>query len=134
MDINKYTDNEGFITIEKLKEMWKYLKCDNNSIYKYIWYQQNDKMNIGTINECDINIDILIEARIFAPKIEMHIFQYDDKFKVYIKKCNNNDDSYIERQKLKKKYGEYIDLRHYLDKDEDGQVFIKLTCLDDYKN
>ncbi len=106
--------------------------------YKFIWMQSINKVSIGKLSEIDYDPDTLLEARIIGSDKEIHLFEYQD-FKSEdrlraIETILEEGDDYIDTQKqlLRRKYGNYVVLRHVLDKDSDGQVYVVRSMLADY--
>ncbi|QNU68459.1 hypothetical protein EHE19_008700 [Ruminiclostridium herbifermentans] len=132
MQLDKYLLEGNFLNIEMANEFYTEIK--NESKLKYVWYQQLDKMDIGEVENQKIDFSQLLEARIFNEDEELHIYQYEDRLRVFVKRKEEQDkDKYIEEtQILRSKYGKEIKLRHYIGQDDDGQAFIKMTCLCGY--
>ena len=106
--------------------------------YTDIWAQSISDTVIGNLVDAELNVDFLLEARIIGSGKELHIFEYQDfaseeRLKA-VETIMEDGDNYIDTRKqyLRKKYGEYIVLRHYLGKDRDGQIYIVRTVLNSY--
>ncbi len=73
------------------------------------------------------------EARFFSDDKEMHYFMDEEgKFKVVSVVDTDKNDIYVKSYKLAKrfqKYGKTLQVKEHLAYDEDGQMYVALTCL-----
>ena len=92
-------------------------------IYNY------DSVEVGRIEDIAIDLDNIIEARIFNKDMEIRVMIEDDKLKGSIFNANNSDEFIKEEFKIIPR-GEHthnvevIVLRKYIDYDEDNQAYI----------
>ena len=97
--------------------------------YTDIWVQSISDTVIGSLAEIELDADLLLEARIIGSGKELHIFEYQDfeseeRLRA-VETIMEDGDIFIDTRKqyLRKKYGKYIALRHYLNQDQDGQFY-----------
>lgn len=81
----------------------------------------------------DIDWEQCQEARFFSENKEMHCFiDEEGKFKAVSVIDTNKDDIYVKSYRLAKsfqKYGKILQIKEHLAYDEDGQMYVALTCL-----
>ena len=115
--------------------------------YSYFIYTKNQNPLLGNkslesqISEENIKTKIFsehefIEGRIFNKNYELRIFYDGSEFKtILVNKDKFKDYSIIKRKylvnKSLKSYFKYIEILEYLEKDEDGEYWVKLKCLDE---
>ncbi len=81
----------------------------------------------------NVDWEQVIEARFFDENSEIHIFNYNDEMKAVLVKDTNNNDFILTKYELAKNFKNIANtlvVKQYLDYDEDGQAFIKLTRLE----
>lgn len=77
-------------------------------------------------NEC-------LEARFFSEEKELHIFERNGEKKAVKVSDEKSDETIEKKYSLDNKFksiGNTICVKEYLDYDEDGQIFVKLTRLE----
>ena len=113
----------------------------NKDKYKYALVYTYSDMVLAEINNSDIDLETadLLEARLFSPTGEIHIFRDDDKLVCKeISDEGTNYDSIIREYELSqssriKVSGKKITVKHYLGQDSDGQAYIVLSRLAEIK-
>lgn len=123
--------------------------------YSYAWFQRIGGVSLSPLKAGDhFEKEGILEARIFAPGKELHIFQFDGGLRMVetlreetdrcieefvengnpVPICKDEVDFYFrERQVLRGKYGKSLTLCHYLAFDEDGQASIRRTVFEDFE-
>lgn len=124
---------------------------DNDFKYALIYYL-NDLVLDRIENIEEINKDILVEAMFFNDNKELHFFEYENDIKgVLIEKdetdieididkvsnLGNDGNFFYEEYLVKERLGRYsksnkyrnMKVINYLDKEDDGQSYVKATCL-----
>ena len=115
----------------KVKKIDEIEKLDYKNLgYAYAWIQECDRVVLGKISEIEMNLDNVIEARLFSTEKELHVYDQDG-LKAVETVCESDDDFFEEKQLLRKKYGKSIMLRNYVDYETDGQAYIVKTVLSD---
>ncbi|MDU1443558.1 MAG: hypothetical protein E6916_08590 [Clostridium cochlearium] len=127
-DVFKQISLEEVVNKEKLlKEGFKYVL-----VYFY------DKVLLDKLENVDLNIENIIECRIFNENKEIHIFKVNGKLKAILfndSKWNKDDiicEEYLtidsKKDKNHRRYGKKIKVFQYIDYDEeDGQAYISYT-------
>ncbi len=119
---------DGEFSIEKIvnKETLKEIGFKYGIVYNFDCVESDEIENIN------LDIDNIIEARIFDEKREIRIFRDDDNCygTIFIE---NGDANYIEKTSLlyprdkKRQYPEKMTSRRYIDYDYDSQAYIRYT-------
>lgn len=99
----------------------------------YVWIQKLDSVGVVKVSDLnELDLDTLLELRAFNNNKELHIFWFEDEFRAVMTVKENEDCFYEEKQLLRKKFGDYITMRHYISYQEDGQAYISNTAICDY--
>ena len=149
-------DNIKQVTnLDNLKNMLKELD------FKYALIYMISELNIVKKDEFDFNIDWdeILEARFFCEDFELYMFDYNgDKkirfindinssYEINILTCETSLISYeineltcetniikYEIESGHDKYGKFLKTKEYIEFDDDGQAFVKMTRIVDISN
>lgn len=103
--------------------------------YQYIWAQQLNKVILKRLGDVDLEPEKLVEARIFGEGCEIHIFCQDDW--VAIETEHWKKEYFDETQKIKQadrqRFGSTLQIRHYIEFEEDGQAYVCGSCLNGWE-
>ena len=120
-------------TMNSVEDVLEYAKTQSN--YQYIWAQQLNRVVLGFLDDVEIELEKLTEARIFGDGCEIHIFRQDEWSAIEIDHWK--EEYFDEMQKIKKtdreRFGTAIKIRHYIDFESDGQAYICGSCLNGWE-
>lgn len=126
----------GSKNMTTLKEFISYAKAEK---YEYIWAWQIDQIMLGKMDRKSLDLEKLIEARIFSLGKEIHIFQFQDEWKAVETKTDSDVPGYSYQDEIqliedKKRFGSKLTLRHYIDfEQESGQAYVACCCLNGWE-
>lgn len=109
-----------------------FVYAEGKKEYEYIWAVQLDKVVLGKFPEkmSELQLDKLIEARIFSNGQEIHIFKMDDWEAV--ETINWKEEYYDETQLIKKadrkRFGSSIQIRHYIEVPDGTEANSEYQC------
>ena len=102
--------------------------------YALIYMLSEVKLLANSINLI-IDWDEILEARFFDQSGELHIFKYDNSLKaIEILEGDSKEDAISIEYELADKYkaiGIGLEVKQYIDYDEDGQAYVELTRLNE---
>ena len=114
---------------KSLAEVLEYAK---NAQYEYIWAWQLEQIQLGRLDIINVNLEKLVEARIFSDGKEIHIFDFEDSWRAVEVKTDENTLYQDEIQVLKDE--KKLVIRHYIDFDtESSQAYICGSCLNGWR-
>ena len=97
--------------------------------YKYGWILEFNRMQLGSLADLNWNNDLLIEARFFNEKKELHVLKYCDKVLEAEKEFDDGESCFYHEYALIPRFGKSIRWRRFISEDEDGQKYISANCL-----
>lgn len=105
--------------------------------FKYVLVYFYDKVLLDKLENIDLNIENIIECRMFNESKEIHIFKVNGKLKAVLfndSKWNEEDkvlEEYLtidsKKDKNYRRYGQKIKVFQYIDYDDDDQAYISYT-------
>lgn len=131
-NVNEFIKNTNInyvCNIEKIDELINREELLKMNFKQYIIYNY-DSVEYGDIEDSNINLNNIMEARFFDETGEIVIRREEDKFIGNIVYDNDDENSYISDEFLiydKDNESQYTKLKvkKYIDYDEDGQAYIK---------
>lgn len=103
--------------------------------YQYIWAQQLNQVFLQKLRGVELELEKLVEARIFGEGCEIHLFCQDDW--AAIETVHWKQKYFDETQKIKqadrKRFGSTLQIRHYIEFEEDGQAYVCGSCLNGWE-
>lgn len=131
-NVNEFIKNTNInyvCNIEKIDELINREELLKMNFKQYIIYNY-DSVEYGDIEDSNINLNNIMEARFFDETGEIVIRREEDKFIGNIVYDNDDENSYISDEFLiydKCNESQYTKLKvkKYIDYDEDGQAYIK---------
>ena len=92
----------------------------------------SDMLLKRTVDISDMNLDEVVDARLFSETGELHIFNDDGKMR-FVRVTDEEDDTSIEEAYIignrKNVIGKRILVKKYINFDDDGQAYVYLTRL-----
>lgn len=109
------------------------LKYAEDAEYQFIWTWQLDQVQLGRFRTITLDLEKLVEARIFTEGKEIHIFDFEGEWKA-VEVTTEEDSIYQDEIQILKENNRKLTIRHYIDFDtESSQAYICGSCLNGWE-
>ena len=109
------------------------LKYAEDAEYQFIWVWQLDQVQLGRFRTITLDLEKLVEARIFTEGKEIHIFDFEGEWKA-VEVTTEEDSIYQDEIQILKENNRKLTIRHYIDFDtESSQAYICSSCLNGWE-
>ena len=107
------------------------VSMDKAQEYPFCFVRSVSNVYLGSAEHAQYCVEEILEARFFDDSKELRMFRDEDGTLQTLELRREDGDRYIDETYLidNARFGKSLSVRQFLDVDEDGQTYVKASCL-----